>query len=119
VATRAVTAEEIRLFRLLTWLRHPRLPGRRLPETILTPPPAKPIVDVALAGGFVLLAEEAERELALGAVVVHPRRPPRGVEPTAEVFRDLAAPGYAKAAEKGAALPGIRQGGRDGDTRAR
>ena len=35
-AIRSVTATDIRFFRLLTWLRSPRLPGRGSPETILS-----------------------------------------------------------------------------------
>jgi len=78
--TRAVTAREIRLFRLLTWLRSPRFSsGGR--ESILDPSADRPILDVALGSGFVLLREEAGREIMLGAVVCcAPRVPPRSAE---------------------------------------
>src|SRR5262245_50124864 len=49
-AVRAVTAREIRLFRLLTWLRAPHLARAR--ESILNPSPDEPILDVALRSGF-------------------------------------------------------------------
>ncbi len=67
-AARAVTAREIRLFRLLTWLRSPRLPGRGQ-ESILNPAADRPILDVALGSGFVLLEDEPGREIVFGAVV--------------------------------------------------
>ena len=79
-ATRAVTAREIRLFRLLTWLRSPRL-SRGGRESIFNPGADRPILDVALGSGFVLLREEAGREIVLGALVCcAPRVPPRSAE---------------------------------------
>ena len=51
-AIREVTAREIRLFRFLTWLRRVGRPG---PASLLNPPPDKPILDVALQSGFMLL----------------------------------------------------------------
>ena len=79
-ATRAVTAREIRLFRLLTWLRSPRF-SRGGRESILNPRAERPILDVALRSGFVLLREEPGREIAFGAVVCcAPRVPPRSAE---------------------------------------
>lgn len=84
-AARAVTAREIRLFRLLTWLRSPRWPGTRK-ESILNPAADRPILEVALRSGFVLLHEEPGREIVFGAVVCcGPRRPPA----SAEEFRAL------------------------------
>jgi len=79
-AARAVTAREIRLFRLLTWLRSPRFSsGGR--ESILNPSADRPILDAALRSGFVLLREEAGREIVFGAVVCcGPRVPPRSAE---------------------------------------
>ena len=79
-AARAVTAREIRLFRLLTWLRSPRWPGSGR-ESILNPGADRPILDVALRSGFVLLREEKDRELVFGAVVCCDARvPPRSAE---------------------------------------
>jgi hypothetical protein len=89
----AVTADEIRFFRILTWIRSPHLPGRS-PESILNVPRATPILEVALRSGFLLLAEEDGRELVVGAVVCcRPR--PRAATP--EEFRRLDRPGVAKA----------------------
>ena len=67
-AVRAVTAREIRLFRLLTWLRSPHWPGRG-PESILHPAADRPILDVALGSGFLLLREDGEQEIVFGALV--------------------------------------------------
>ena len=79
-AARAVTAREIRLFRLLTWLRSPHLPGRG-PESILNPSADRPILDVAVGSGFVLLHEAPGREIVIGAVVCCGLRvPPRSRE---------------------------------------
>lgn len=68
-AVKEVSADEIRLFRTLTWLRHPQWPWRERPAGLLAPPPGQPILDVGLRTGFVLLAEEPGRELVLGGIV--------------------------------------------------
>jgi len=104
-AVHAVTAGEIRLFRILTWLRHPHLPGR-MPPNILAAPADTSLIDVALGSGFFLLAEEPEREIVIGSLVVVPdalRRLPREELArqrdafTSEDYRELSSPGYAKA----------------------
>jgi hypothetical protein len=66
-AVKAVTAHEIRFFRLLTWLRAPHF--GEAPQSILNPAAERPILEVALQSGFVLLHEEAGREIVVGAVV--------------------------------------------------
>jgi hypothetical protein len=91
-ATRTVRAGDIRFFRLLTWLR--RL-GRPRPIDILNAPGDRSIVDTAVAGGFVLLADSAPRELAVGAVVLGGGRLPRPLTPAQ--FGAIAGPGFAKA----------------------
>jgi hypothetical protein len=66
-AIRDVTASEIRFFQFLTSIR---CMGRcRENESILNAPAAKSILDVALASGFRMLAEEAPRELVIGTRV--------------------------------------------------
>jgi hypothetical protein len=94
-AVRQVTAREIRLFRTLTWLRSPRLPGTERRQSILNAPPDRPILDVATASGFFVLAEEPGREIVLGTLVIVPEGPRRL---TPEEFATLDRPGYAKAA---------------------
>jgi hypothetical protein len=66
-AIRRVTAGEIRYFYLLTWIRNPHV-GRRQ-ESILSAPADKPILDVALGGGFVLLKDIPDQEIVVGATV--------------------------------------------------
>lgn len=66
-AVKEVTAREIRFFRLLTWIRAPRL--RPVRESILAPSPDRPIVDVALDSGFCRLAETPNREIVIGALL--------------------------------------------------
>ena len=103
-AIREVTAREIRLFRLLTWVRRFGMPGR---ESILNAPPDQPIIDVALRTGFQLLASSPPDplsttrrggtigEIVLGSTVVMPRSAARPTTP--DEFLALRAPGWAKA----------------------
>jgi hypothetical protein len=97
-----VPAGDIRLFRLLTWIRSPRLPWTTTPESIMNPKPEVPILATALKSGFVLLAEEKDREVVLGTLVASPPgsrtvlRADAGE--TSLRFAALSAPGYAKAA---------------------
>ncbi len=67
-AIREVTAPEIRFFRLLTWIRSPRLPGQRT-ESILNPSATRPILEIALGSGFFLVLEEPGREVVVGTLV--------------------------------------------------
>jgi hypothetical protein len=93
-AIKAVTADEIRFFQTLTWIRSPRFgrPGR---ESILAAPPDQPILEVATRSGFVLLAEEADRELVIGALLGRPR----GIRaPKVADFLAFSEAGYAKVA---------------------
>ena len=91
-AIRTLPAGDIRFFHTLTWLRRF---GRPLPPCILHAPKEQSIIDTAVAGGFVLLAEDAPRELAVGAVVIGQGRltPPL----TPAQFGAIAGPGFAKA----------------------
>lgn len=93
-AVRAVPASEIRFFRLLTWIRSPRLGSGGRPS-ILNPPADEPILDVATRTGFRVLAEEAPREIVIGALVFA-RSQPAIATPTD--WARLALPGYVKAA---------------------
>lgn len=96
-AIRDVTANEITLFRTLTWIRRLGQPG---PESILNPPPNEPILSVAMRSGFMKLAEEPDREIVLGTLAAAPRgwRPNKDKQPTPEDFKALHAPGFALAA---------------------
>jgi hypothetical protein len=90
-----VTADEITLFRTLTWIRRF---GRRGPESILNAPEKMPLLDVATRTSFLLLAEEPDREIVLGTLVGAPKgwRPKK--DPTPDDFKALHAPGSALAA---------------------
>jgi hypothetical protein len=92
-AIRAVRADEIALFRLLTWIRRG---GRKLPEGILNAGTDRPLLDVATSSGFIYLADDAPRELVIGTTVIAPRRGKRAVTP--ELFRETLPPGFAIAA---------------------
>jgi len=89
-----VTADEIPFFRALTSLRRLGRPG---PESILNAPERLPILEVATRTSFLLLAEEREREVVVGTVVLAPRGTRIDGKPTPEQFRALEAPGFAKA----------------------
>ena len=100
-AIRRVRASDIFLFRTLTFIRNPRREGQG--DHILNPPEETPIVEVALAGSFVLLGEETDREILLGTVVIAPpdvrRVAQRGNVPDLDPakFRTLGRPGFARA----------------------
>lgn len=89
-----VTAEEIRLFQTLTWVRSPRVSGGR--ESILNAPARKPILEVATSSGFRLLADQPDREIVVGMIVIAPSRSQELLD-SAQDFAALEAPGYAKA----------------------
>jgi len=69
-AIHEVTADEIWLFRTLTWIRNPHWPGTAREGNIMNPSAGKPILEEAMAGGFRLLAEEPQKEIVLGTVVM-------------------------------------------------
>ena len=96
-AIREVTADEIFLFRTLTWIRNP---GRSTgdPENVLNPPAKKPILDVAMAGGFRLAAEEPPREVVLLTVVLWDRVTRPATYDAAGIRELTRAPGNAVAA---------------------
>ena len=91
-AIKRVRADEISLFRTLTWIRRG---GRPRPRTILDPGSREGIIDVALKGGFVKLADDSARELVIGTVVGAPHGA-RG-ELSAATFKKPLPPGYALA----------------------
>jgi hypothetical protein len=90
-ALRELEAREIRFFHLLTWLRRF---GRPLPPGILNPPDGVPLIDAAVRGGFVLLGEDAPREIVVGMVVVGRDRVGAPLSPA--VYQALSGPGFAK-----------------------
>jgi hypothetical protein len=93
-AIKSVTADEIFMFRTLTWIRRFGRPG---PESIVHAPEHQPLLDVATKTSFLLLAEEPNHEIVVGTAVGVPRgwRPRR--RPTPEEFRAVREPGFALA----------------------
>jgi hypothetical protein len=91
-AVRAVRADEILLFRTLTWIRRG---GRPLPPGILNAGDREPLIDVATRNGFVRLADDGRRELVIGTVVMAPRR--TRTTATLEMFQRPLPPGFAVA----------------------
>jgi hypothetical protein len=95
IAIREVTADEIPLFRKLTWIRRFGRPG---PENILNAPSDKPLLEVALRTSFMKLAEEPDREIVVGTLVAAPQGTQLKKDPTPDDFKALQAPGFALAA---------------------
>lgn len=95
VAIKAVTAGEIPLFQMLTWIRRG---GRSGPAGIMNAPADQPILDVATRTSFLLLAEEPNHEIVVGTAVIVPPgwRPSRS--PTPDDFKAVHEPGFAVAA---------------------
>jgi hypothetical protein len=95
-AVRRVRANEISLFKTLTWIRRG---GRNLPEGILNAGDTAALLDVATRNGFIYLASEAPREVVVGTVVVAPpgTRSKRGTL-TPQTFKTPLPPGFALAA---------------------
>ncbi|PYU03304.1 MAG: hypothetical protein DMG33_16950 [Acidobacteria bacterium] len=92
-AIKEVRADEIFLFRTLTWIRRFGRPG---PESILNAPENMPLLEVATKTSFLLLAEEPDREIVLGTLVAAPPGwRPKG-KPTSAAFRAFDEPGFAR-----------------------
>ena len=70
-AIRAVRADEIQFFNTLTAIRRGGCKGR---EGILNPSKSAPILDVALRGGFFVMADDPPHEIVIGTVVIRPNR---------------------------------------------
>ena len=94
-AIQETTAGEIRFFHLLTTIRRFGRPG---PENILNAPEHIPILEVATRTSFLTLANDLNREIVVGTVVIAPpdARPSGPLTP--EVFRGITRPGFALAA---------------------
>ena len=93
-AIHAVRADEIFLFRTLIAIRQC---GQAGPESIMNAPEQKPILDVATQTTFVLLAEDAPRELVIGTVVAAPPKARASGRLTPELFQKKLQPGVALA----------------------
>jgi hypothetical protein len=86
----AVRADDILFFRTLIAIRRC---GQTGPESILNAPEEKPLLDVATQTTFMLLEEEAPRELVIGTVIAAPRAVRASGGLTPELFRKTLPPG--------------------------
>lgn len=88
-AIQQVRADEILLFRTLTWIRRG---GQPLPESILNAGDRASLLDVATRSGFIYLANDPPRELVVGTIIAAPP----GVRGTLtpDVFRRTLPPGF-------------------------
>jgi hypothetical protein len=93
-AVKEVTAAEILFFRTLTWIRRLGRPG---PESVLDAPEHQPLIQVATRTSFLMLADDPDREVLVGTVVLAPSGAGAMPDPTSESFKALDAPGFAKA----------------------
>lgn len=91
-AIKRVRADEIRLFRTLTWIRRG---GQPLPPSILNAGERESLIDAATRSRFVRLADDVPRELVIGTLVMAP--PGTHVTLTPQVFQQDLAPGFALA----------------------
>lgn len=91
-AIRQVRADEIALFRTLTWIRRG---GRKLPETILNAGDTASLIDIATRTTFVRLADDAPRELVVATAVLAPEGAERPMDPA--FFTAPLPPGWAVA----------------------
>lgn len=91
-AIKMVTADEIPLFRTLTWIRRG---GRHSPESILNPAENIPLLEVATKTAFLVLAEEPGREIVLGTAVMVPAEFRATKRLVPEDFRAVQQPGFA------------------------
>jgi hypothetical protein len=89
-AIHEVRADEILLFRTLTAIRRC---GGTGPESILNAPEQKPLLDVATQTTFLLLENEAPRELVVGTVIAAPRAALAAGRLEPELFRKTLQPG--------------------------
>jgi hypothetical protein len=91
-AIKQVRADEILLFRTLTWIRRG---GRQLRPSIMNAGSQEPLLDIATRGGFIWLADDRPREVVVGTVV----GAPAGYRPgmlTPSLFK-VTPPGFAVA----------------------
>jgi hypothetical protein len=93
-AVKTVTPDEIALFQTFTWIRRF---GRPAPPGVLNAPGRRSILDTAVRGGFLLLAEENNREIVFGTLVIRPAELTIPDKPTPDTYRLLDKAGIAKA----------------------
>ena len=88
-AIKRVKADEILLFRTLTWIRRG---GRPLPPSVLNAAGRESLLDLATRTSFIWLADEPPREMVVGTVIVAP--PGTRGTLTPQVFQKPLPPGF-------------------------
>jgi hypothetical protein len=94
-AIKAVTPDEIALFKTLAWIR--RL-GQPTPESVLNAPGNLPLLEVATRSSFVMLADQPNREIVVGTSAIVPPGFQTDPDTFRTEFRRLRDPGFALAA---------------------
>ena len=89
-AIKQVRADEIYLFRTLTWIRRG---GGALPPGVLNAGLRESLLDVAMKGGFVWLADDRPHEIVVGTVIAAPPEYRRGML-TPQLFKAALPPGF-------------------------
>src|SRR5438270_58287 len=90
----AVRADEILLFRTLIAIRNC---GETEPESIMNAPEKEPLLDVATRTTFIMLSDDAPREIVVGTVIAAPRAVRASGKLAPELFRKTLRPGVALA----------------------
>jgi hypothetical protein len=93
-AIKTVTPDEIALYQTFTWIRRF---GRPAPPGVLNAPGRRSILDTAIRGGFLMLAEEANREIVFGTVPIRPAGLTIPDQPSPDTYLALEKAGVAKA----------------------
>ncbi len=93
-AIQEVKASEILFFHTLIWIRRFGRPG---PDSILNAPERKALLEVATRTTFLSLADEPEREIVVGTLVMAPVGWRLRNRPTPEGFKEIREPGFALA----------------------
>ena len=104
-AIKHVRADEIVLFRTLTWIRRG---GRPLPASILDAAGRESLLDLATRTSFVWLADEPPREMVVGTVIVAP--PGTRGKLTPQVFQKPLPPGFVLATMNFVVTPDANSG---------
>jgi hypothetical protein len=104
-AIKRVRADEIFLFRTLTWIRRG---GRPLPASILDAAGRESLLDLATRTSFVWLADEPPREMVVGTVIVAP--PGTRGKLTPQVFQKPLPPGFVLATMNFVVTPDANSG---------
>ena len=103
----AVRADEILLFRTLIAIRNC---GETGPESIMNAPEKEPLLDVATRTTFIMLSDDAPREIVVGTVIAAPRAVRASGKLAPELFRKTLRPGVALATMNFLVAPSVHGG---------